>query len=211
MGGAQRTVAMGSPGADPWELLAPDASRRLLQAAADAFAERGYHATTTRDIAGRVGLSPAGVYIHFPSKAALLAQISRSGHEAALQLVEDNLAAQPDPVARVRAVVAAFAAWHAEFHRVARVVQHELPALPEADRAYVVDLRQQIERRVEEQLRAGVAAGVMEVSDTRGVTRALLSLAVDVARWYVPGGRATPRSIGELYADLAARMIGARQ
>lgn len=37
----------------PWSEVTPDAARRLLVAAVEAFAERGYHATTTRDIAGR--------------------------------------------------------------------------------------------------------------------------------------------------------------
>lgn len=42
-----------------------------MEAAADAFAAKGFHATTTRDIAGRAGLSPAGVYVHFASKEDL--------------------------------------------------------------------------------------------------------------------------------------------
>lgn len=37
----------------PWGEVTPEAARRLLVAAVEAFAERGYHATTTRDIAGR--------------------------------------------------------------------------------------------------------------------------------------------------------------
>lgn len=40
-------------GYQPWSEVTPDAARRLLVAAVEAFAERGYHATTTRDIAGR--------------------------------------------------------------------------------------------------------------------------------------------------------------
>src|SRR6185437_5284135 len=36
----------------------PAGSRRILLAAATAFAERGFHATTTRDIAAQAGLSP---------------------------------------------------------------------------------------------------------------------------------------------------------
>lgn len=35
----------------PWSEVTPEAARRLLVAAVEAFAERGYHATTTRDIA----------------------------------------------------------------------------------------------------------------------------------------------------------------
>ena len=43
-------------------------SSGCIDAAADAFADKGFHATTTRDIASRAGLSPAGVYVHFASK-----------------------------------------------------------------------------------------------------------------------------------------------
>ena len=193
----------------PWDSSVPASSRRMIEAAIDAFAARGYHATTTRDIATRAGLSPAALYVHFPSKAALLVQISRTGHEAAAELVESSIASGSDPLGRLRAVVRNFASWHAEYHQVARVVQQELPALPDDDRREVLRLRQQIERRVEDQLRDGVQKGQMQVSDTRAVARALLSLSVDVARWYVPGGRDTPQSIGALYADLATRMVGA--
>ena len=187
----------------------PDSSGRLIDAAVDAFAEHGYHATTTRDIATRVGLSPAALYVHFPSKQALLTQISMLGHEAALELVKNSMDDVAGPVNRLRAVVRAFAAWHAEHHRVARVVQHELSALADDDRRAVIAVRQQIERLVERQLEDGVAAGEMEVSDLRAVARALLSLSVDVARWYDPKGKETPESIGALYADLATRMVGA--
>jgi AcrR family transcriptional regulator len=187
----------------------PDSSGRLIDAAIDAFAERGYHATTTRDIATRVGLSPAALYVHFPSKQALLTRISMLGHEAAVELVDNSMEGIADPVDRLRAVIAAFAAWHAEHHLVARVVQHELSALADEDRRAVIALRQKIERQVESQLEAGVAAGQMEVDDPRAVARALLSLSVDVARWYDPKGKETPEGIGALYADLATRMVGA--
>jgi len=193
----------------PWPDVTQDSSGRLIEAAVDAFAERGYHATTTRDIATRVGLSPAALYVHFPSKLALLTQISRLGHEAALELVMKSMEGRPDPLSRLQAVIGAFASWHAEHHLVARVVQHELSALADDDRRAVIALRQQIERTVQQLLEDGVAAGEMEVGDPRAVARALLSLSVDVARWYDPRGNETPDGIGTLYADLATRMVRA--
>ena len=197
----------GMPWSDPTGEPVPDSSRRMMEAAVDAFAERGYHATTTRDIATRVGLSPAALYVHFPSKQALLTQISRLGHEAAVELVDNSMTGIDDPLGRLQAVIHAFAAWHAEHHLVARVVQAELSALADDDRRAVIALRQQIERQVQRQLEAGVAAGQMEVDDTRAVARALLSLSVDVSRWYDPKSNETPEGIGLLYADLATRMV----
>src|SRR3954453_7878092 len=74
-----------------------DTRRRIVDAAVAAFAARGFHATTTRDIALAAGLSPAGMYVHYPSKAAVLAQVSLLGHRAARRLVETALA-QAAPV-----------------------------------------------------------------------------------------------------------------
>ena len=98
-------------------------------AAVEAFGQRGYHATTTREIAERAGMSPAGMYIHFQSKQDILYQVSRRGHAAVLKVVEDALAGDAPPEEQVRRFVQAFTAWHAWNHRSARVQQYELHAL----------------------------------------------------------------------------------
>ncbi|MFI9818123.1 TetR/AcrR family transcriptional regulator [Saccharothrix variisporea] len=190
-----------------WRDVTPPAARRMLIAAAAAFAGRGYHATTTRDIAAQAGMSPAAVYIHYRSKEDLLFQISRIGHRRALEMLTG--VTETEPVARMAAAVKAFSSWHAEFHLTARVVQYELTALTPEHHAEVVELRREIESTVREMIEDGVAAGAFEVPDVRGAVLAVLSLCIDVARWYKPGGRRTPESIGTLYADLVLRMLSA--
>ena len=44
---------------------------RILQAAAEVFAERGYQGTSMDEIARRAGSSKGGVYFHFPNKQAI--------------------------------------------------------------------------------------------------------------------------------------------
>src|SRR4051794_6703367 len=177
----------------------------MLIAAAQAFADRGYHATTTRDIAARAGMSPAAVYIHYRSKEELLFQISRVGHERSLKLLTS--VQDPDPVARMALSVASFARWHAEFRTTARVVQYELGSLSAEHYAVVAELRRKIEAQMRGVVEEGVRVGVFEAPDPRGAALAVLSLCIDVARWYRPGGKRSPEEIGELYADLALRML----
>src|SRR5689334_16492781 len=98
---------------DLWSDVAPAAARRLLLAGLDAFSELGYFATTTREIAQRAGMSPAAVYVHYPSKAELLAQICIRGHEQVLGEVERAVDAAGSPAERVGAFVFAFSAFHA--------------------------------------------------------------------------------------------------
>lgn len=55
----------------------------------------------------------------------------------------------------------------------------------------------------------GVAAGEFDVPDVKGTTLAVLSLCIDVARWFNVNGPRTPDEVGALYADLVLRMVGA--
>ena len=46
--------------------------QRILDSAADLFSRKGYTETTVRELAESVGLNPASLYYHFPSKNAIL-------------------------------------------------------------------------------------------------------------------------------------------
>ena len=195
---------------DLWPDVRPDAARRLMAAAVAAFGERGYHATTTRDIATAAGMSPAALYVHFPSKAAVLSAISRSGHEKALAMVTAASAGPGDAVDRMRVLVSEFVAWHARRHQVARIVQYELNALPQPDYDAVVALRRQTERVVRTLIEEGVDTGAFTTPDVRSAARAVLSLGIDVARWYTSESKQDPEALGADYAGLVLAMLGAR-
>jgi AcrR family transcriptional regulator len=193
----------------PWAEVTPDAARRLLVAAVEAFAERGYHATTTRDIASRAGMSPAALYIHYKTKEELLLRISRIGHEKALAVLRAAAAGDGSAAERLAEAVRSFVRWHAGHHMTARVVQYELDSLGEEHRPEIVDLRRRSDATVREIIADGVASGEFDVPDVSGTTVAILSLCIDVARWFNEQGRRTPDEVGELYADLVLRMVGA--
>jgi AcrR family transcriptional regulator len=64
---------------------------RILETAQRLFAERGYDATSLREIAEAVGITKAAVYYHYPAKEHLL-----------LELTRPMLDAMGDMVARLR-------------------------------------------------------------------------------------------------------------
>lgn len=183
---------------------------RLMMAAADAFADRGFHATTTRDIASRAGLSPAGVYVHFTSKEDLLFELSRRGHQTARDQLVAAAEAADSPTDALRSLIAGFSRWHAEHHQLGRIVQYEFRHLTPEHRDTVLALRKEIDKVVRDVLRDGVTAGEFEVDDVAGTALALLSLAVDVARWYSPEIRRTPADIARTNGELAVRLVARR-
>ena len=73
--------------------------------------------------------------------------------------------------------------------------------------AEVARLRRAIEGQVQEVLEAGVASGDFDVDDVRGTARAILSLSIDLLRWFSPDGPQTPHDVATLHSALALRMV----
>ncbi len=55
----------------------------------------------------------------------------------------------------------------------------------------------------------GVAAGDFHVDDLRATTVAIISMCVDIARWYSPEGRLPPGRLADVYENLILRMLRA--
>lgn len=194
-----------------WADVRPDASRRLTMAALEAMAEHGYHGTTTREIADRAGMSPAALYVHYPSKGELLYQIAHVGHESLLEAVSSAARSGETPTESVRGFTHTYVTWHARYHRTARVIQYELRSLPRARFREIVALRTRFDMLVRSLLEEGAAAGEFAVDDVDGTALAILSLGVDVARWYSERNPRSPEQVADLYAVLVLRMLAARE
>ena len=173
------------------DLSRADATRaRLLEAAVIAFAEKGFHGTTTRDIASAAGMSPAALYVHHKSKEELLYLISKDGARRRTYGSSGRPSRPPTrPLAQLRRVIHDFAAHHARDHVGARVVNYELAALAPDHLAEIRRLRHEIEDEVRRLVARGVDAGEFHARDPRDRRgRPLLSLGIDLARWYRDGG-----------------------
>jgi AcrR family transcriptional regulator len=193
-----------------WRAGLGDVQRGLLTSAVRCFAANGYHATTTRDIAEGVGLSPAALYVHFPSKELVLFEIVRAGHERVLGHVREPsvLNAYGDaPADRLRAVIAGYTAWHARHHVAARVCQLELAGLTAEHYDEILEWRHRTNAFFRDTVARGVADGSFARVDVKRVTRAMLSLSIDLVRWYRLDGSDSPERLGEFYAGLALKMV----
>lgn len=185
------------------------AQRRFVDAAVDAFAERGFGGTSTRDIAERAGRSQAAVYIHYESKEALLYEVSLGGHTDALACLVAAFESSNDPAERLHRMVRAFSSWHIENSKLGRVVQHELHALSDEHRSEIVALRRRFHGVMVDALTNGISAGRFHVDDVDGTARVLLSLCIDLVRWFDPALSRNPQAIAELNADLSQRIVDA--
>ena len=160
-----------------------------------------------RQIAKRLNMSATAMYPHYRSKEELLYAIALEGHSsllAALKKADDPAAGFPQ---RLRAVVAAFATWHAENHKQARVVQYELHGLTPAHYRTIAPLRHQATDVITEIVAGGVTTGEFHVDNVDELVMAISSLCVDVCRWFPSRRHRDAHKLGAVYAGVAERLV----
>jgi AcrR family transcriptional regulator len=189
----------------------PKVASSLLTSAVTCFARSGFHATTTRDITAAVSLSPGALYVHFSSKEEVLFAIMRTGHQRILDTLTapTESGADEDPAQALAELVRRLVTWHARYHTVARVCQYELSGLGPEHYQDVLKQRQASTAVFHRAVQTGIEAGVFDIADVTRVVRALVSLGVDLVRWYRLDGLDSPEELANAYADLALRMVGA--
>jgi len=78
--------------------------RRILEAASQAFRERGLAETGVDEVMRRAGLTHGGFYAHFSDKTELVAEACAAAFDAAVPNL-DRIAAAPTPTARARLLI----------------------------------------------------------------------------------------------------------
>ncbi len=191
-----------------WDESLGAVAQSLLTAAVRCFASNGYHGTTTRDIASVVGLSPAALYVYFPSKELVLYEVIRTGHVRALEwITAAELQQIEDESEHLQATVARYTEFHARHHVIARVCQYDLAALAKEHYDEILQLRHETNSVFRKVVATGVDSGSFAEVDVKRVARAMLSLGIDLARWYRHDGSETPEQIGLFNAGIALTMV----
>jgi AcrR family transcriptional regulator len=173
--------------------------RQILAAAAHLFAERGYDATSTRDIAAATGILGGSLYYHFSSKEELFAAVHAAGIEAVVQAVEAAVADCADPWDRLEAAAAAHCKTLLEADECVTVLRPGL--LPEAGplRAQIIEQRDRYERMIG---RLVDAIPLPPDTDRQLFRLHLLGALNYVPTWYRPGFRLEPEAVGRQFARM---------
>jgi AcrR family transcriptional regulator len=121
-------------------MVSKPSRERILHAAIDLIAKRGYHETTVGDIEEAAGLTrrAGGFYRHFSSKEKVLVQaLRRTADEMVAEIRLEEIVSLKSPRAELLVIARALMR-HAETYRPLRLILqregHELPTLRTAAR-----------------------------------------------------------------------------
>jgi AcrR family transcriptional regulator len=142
-----------------------EARERLVEAARELVAQGGWREVQISAVAAAAGLSTGAVYLHFPSKTHLLAEVYRSQANRELHVVAEIVAQPASAAARLCAAIRAFS------HRAMSKRRLAYAMVIEPADAEVEEERLHFHAEFIEQFRlileAGRAAGEFDVDDPR--------------------------------------------
>lgn len=112
----------------------PDRREKILRAAGEQFARRGYHAVSLADIGAAAGIVGSGIYRHFTSKSAILVALLDQVMGRLIDEAGQILATEPDAGRQLEALIQGQVAFAVDDRYLVRLWQREVHVLPEADR-----------------------------------------------------------------------------
>jgi AcrR family transcriptional regulator len=175
---------------------------KLVEAAARLFRQRGYAATTTRQLASDLGIQRASLYHHISTKEDLLFEISIRSLDHIADAASAAIQAAP-PGQRLQALIRAHLATALADQDMHATMLIELSHLTPERRAAVVAKRAAYEQLIEREIGQAQAAGLLRVDlSERQLTLALLNLLNWTIFWYRPDGADTPASLAGWMGDL---------
>ncbi len=176
--------------------------QHILEAAAQIFSQKGYHATSMQDIANAVDLKKASLYHHISSKQEILLALLDRALDMVIEQVSDALRIDAPYPDKLRRAMYTYLETLVENSALSAVLLLEYRSLEAQQFTNHVARRDRFERLWRDLIQAGVDEGIFRCHAPGQATRALLGMMNWTITWYRPDGPSTPQEIADQYAGL---------
>ncbi|HKN96493.1 MAG TPA: TetR/AcrR family transcriptional regulator [Pseudonocardiaceae bacterium] len=184
------------------DAVEPTTAERLLRVAAALFREKGYAATTTRELSDRLHIQKASLYHHIRGKEDLLLVICQESLSRITAAVTEA-ATRATPANRLHDMVVAHVRSALADRDLHTTMLTDLRSLSADRRRDVLARRDAYEQLFTQAIRTEQAAGrIRDDVDARGLTLSLLNLLNWTIFWFDPSGARSAGDIAEMLATI---------
>ena len=170
---------------------------QILDMAERLFSERGYHATSMRDLARALDLKGSSLYSHIRSKEEVLWLIlERAANEFLATITPFTTSSEP-PLVRLQAAIHAHVQVVANNLDAATVYFHEWKFLGEPQRSLFLASRYEYEQAMRLLVTECIQSGEFRAVDAKWATILILSPVNWLYHWYDPAGPLSADEIAE--------------
>ncbi|MFB8276024.1 TetR/AcrR family transcriptional regulator [Nocardia colli] len=181
------------------ESTAGDTRGRIVRAAVELFAEKGFHGTGVAEIGDRADVQRGALYYHIGSKEELLWQILHDYIQLMLVDAERITAGPDDPITKLRKLIHSHVGLIIDHRREVAIQLRDVTALSGERGAQLQELRDRVQHCWQRTIDAGHAAGMLRTDD-HVVTNSVLGMLNMVTFWYRPHGGHSPAEIADILA-----------
>jgi AcrR family transcriptional regulator len=189
---------------------APAREDQVRAAALRLFKEKGYHATSMRDIAAAVGINKGSLYSYIKSKEDLLVPVFEQAQGVLTSQIEQICAdADLSATERLKRAIHAHVTAVADNLDILTVYLSEWRQLATESLATNRDQRARYAYLFHEILRDGIASGEFRPMDTRIVMLGMIGMCNYLFRWYRPEGRLSPDQVADELIEMVMQGVAA--
>ena len=161
---------------------------RILQAALQIFAQKGYHRALVDDIVHASGTSKGAVYHHFPNKEALFLALVDELSARLAESIAEAIAGAHGALGKVEAALRAGLLTFAQHKDLARILLLESVSLGAAYEAKRAEVHGRFADLIRGYLDEAVSEGAIAPLDTRVATLAWLGAVNELVIQWLHGG-----------------------
>jgi len=174
---------------------------QIIETAERLFREKGFMATSMRDIAAELGIEAASLYSHIKSKDEILETICFNMAEQFLRAIDEVNDIYFNAEEKLRLAIRNHVRIICDDLDASAVFIHEWRHLTGYKLSQFVEGRKKYENSFMEIIRNGEEENVFHTVDRKFAVLTILSAVNWITEWYKPGGRMTPEEIAEHLSD----------
>lgn len=155
----------------------PAMAVNAIAVAAELFSEKGFHATTTRDVSRTLGVTNGTFYHYFPSKELLLLEICREAILRQIEALDATIGDAAPSRQLISRVIETHLSTRVKYRSMFATMLTESRALGDQSRAAVLALGEAYRARLSELIARSQTAGIIRTDlSPEALTLALLNL-----------------------------------
>lgn len=187
---------------------AKDTRQRILDAALQVFATKGYHESRVDEIVEASNTSKGAVYFHFPGKQQLFLALVDEFARLLEKRLHDAISKSDDNVQRVDAALQVCLETFSRYHSLAKIFLVQAVGLGQIFEDKRLEINQRFVDIIQHHLDQAIASGEIPALDTTVAAYAWMGAIYEVVIRWVYSGKPEPNRALPTLRTLLLRSIG---